>query len=283
MKIHLQDTLIKFKMSNLDVYAASFLDPFDAKINQPKILDGSVTRSSGLKFRSTGNITLDATGADNYIAIFPGLSNGLAWRLGSGGTLNVTTAPYPTHLGTTADRANVRRARLVSSGLKLSLLNSSDDNEGYWEAIRIPVEQMVLVDLAAPNGEEYRLHTNVNQTNFANFPTFQTGRLRDLHRFLFKLNSVAPDHPFKEILTSSAVPTAIDCYDTGFDMIVIRLVGRIDAVTPTMLQYDFISNQEVVYKDDTVMARLATINTMVPNIGMLLDRTRFILPAIQIA
>lgn len=270
-------------MNNLDVYAASFLDPFDGSITQPKILDGSVTRSSGLKFRSTGNITLDATGADNYIVIFPGLSNGIGWRIGSSGNTNVTTEAYPTHLGTTTNRANLRRARLVSSGLKLSLLNSSDDNEGYWEAIRVPVENLSILDVSAPNGEDYRLFASVTQTTFANYPTFQTGRLRDLHRFLFKLNSVAPDHPFKEILPASAVPNAVDCYDQFFDMIVIRLVGRIDAVTPTMLQYDFVSNQEVVYKDDTVMARLATLNTMVPNIGMLLDRTRFILPAIQIA
>lgn len=270
-------------MNNLDIYAASFLDPFDGSISQPKILDGSVTRSSGLKFRNTGNITLDATGADNYIAIFPGLSNGLSWKIGGNGALNVQTGPYPTHLGTTVDRGNVRRARLVSSGLKLSLLNSSDDNEGYWEAIRVPVETMTLLDTTAPNGEDYRCYPTVTQTNFANFPTFQTGRLRDIHRFLFKINSVAPDHPFKEILPASTAPAVADVYDQNFDMIIIRLVGRIDAVTPTMLQYDFISNQEVVYKDDTVMARLANVNTMVPNMDILLDRTRFILPAIQIA
>lgn len=280
--------LINSRMDNLDVYAASFLDPFDGSITQPKIFDGSVTRSSGLKFRQTGNITLDATGADNFIFIFPGLSNGMAWKIGAGSW--TTTNAYPTHLGDTTNRGNVRRSRLVSQGLKLSLLNSSDDNEGYWEAIRVPYDALTFADAAAPVGEDYKVIpggayvANYTTTTLANFNTFQTGRLRDLHRFLFKLNSVAPDHPFKEILSIAGQPSDVQTLmDTNFDMIVIRLVGRIDAVTPTMLQYDFICNQEVVYKDDTVMARLATRNTMVPNMGILLDRTRFLLPAIQIA
>lgn len=270
-------------MSVLDTYAASFLDPFDGRITQPKIFDGSVTRSSGLKFRQTGNITLDATGAENMIAIFPGLSNGLVWQNAPTGALFNTPTSYPTHLGTTTDRANVRKARIVSVGLKLALLNSADDNEGYWEAIRVPCEGFSLADTAAPNGEDYRLHVARSFSNFANYQTFQTGRLRDIHRFLFKLNSVAPDHPMKEILPSGTVPTPNDAYDNSFDMVVIRVFGRVDAVTPSVLQYDFVCNQEVVYKDDTVMARLATMNTMVPNMDVLLDRTRFILPAIQMA
>lgn len=270
-------------MSNLDVYAASFLDPFDGSITQPKILDGSVTRSSGLKFRVTGNLTLDATGAENMVALIPGLSNGLCWVTGPTGHLTSTPAAFPTHLDTTTNRANLRKARLVSSAVKFSLLNSSDDNEGYWEAIRVQLDPMNLTDGAAPTGEDYKVNVQRNYTNFSNYNTFQTGRLRDLHRFLFKLNSVAPDHPFVDILPSGTSPTADQCIDKQFDAVIIRFFGRIDAVTPTMIQYDFISNQEIVYKDDTVMARLATMNTMVPNIGMLLDRTRFILPAIQIA
>jgi len=271
-------------MSTTD-YVRSLLDPFDQTFSQPKLFDGSVTRSSGLKFRQTGNITLDGTGADNYIALIPGLSNGLCWRK-AGDSIYTVTSPYPTHLGTTTDRGNIRRSRLVSQGLKLSLLNSSDDNEGYWEAIRVPVESINFEDTTAPVGEDYRVRlvTSFAPSNLANYNTFQTGRLRDLHRFLFKLNSVAPDHPFKEILAPSVAPTTTnELIDLHFDMIFIRIVGRIDAVTPSMLQYDFIANHEVVYKDDTVMARLATMNSMLPDLPVLLDRTRFVLPSIQVA
>lgn len=270
-------------MSTTD-YVRTLLDPFDQTFSQPKLFDGSVTRSSGLKFRQTGNFNLDATGADNYIVIVPGFSNGFCWWRTGDATFNVTT-PYPTHLGTTTDRGNLRRVRLVSSAVKLSLLNSSDDNEGYWEAVRIPVESLTLQDFTAPVGEDYRIRpvTGSQPTNLANYQSFQTGRLRDLHRFLFKINSVAPDHPFTEVLPAATPPAVTQCYDNNFDCIVIRLIGRVDAVTPSMIQYDFVSNQEIVYKDDTVMARLATLNTMIPNLDVLLDRTRFILPSIQVA
>lgn len=275
-------------MSVVD-YTQSLLDPFDTTFPQPKLYDGSVTRSSGLKFRQTGNITLDAAGGDNFVVVLPGFSNGLCWKR-PGDATYLTTNAYPTNLDTLTNRANVRRVRLVSSGLKMTLLNSSDDNEGYWEAIRIPFETVALQDQAAPIGEDYKILplSTFAPTNFANYNTFQTGRLRDLHRFLFKLNSVAPDHPFSEIIDGNGTPPVATSstnrpWDSAFDIVVIRLVGRIDAVTPSMIQYDFISNMEIVYKDDTVMARLATLNTMVPNLDVLLDRTRFILPAIQVA
>lgn len=270
-------------MSVVD-YTQSLLDPFDTTFTQPKLYDGSVTRSSGLKFRQTGNLTLDATGGENMLMILPGFGNGFCYVTAPSGHLTVAGPVFPTHLGTTTDRANVRKVRLVSSAMRFSLLNSSDDNEGYWEAIRVPVSatDLTLVDTTAPNGEDFRVSATRSWTNFSNYQTFQTGRLRDIHRYLFKLNSVAPDHPWRDI-AQTETPTAFQCVDPAFDAIVIRFYGRIDAVTPSMLQYEFVSNQEVVYRDDTVMARLATMNTMVPNIDLLLDRTRFILPAIQVA
>jgi len=270
-------------MSTTD-YVKSLLDPFDGTFPQPKLHDGSVTRSSGLKFRQTGNLTLDAAGGANYIALFPGYSSGLCWKR-PGDAIYVNTNVFPTHLGTTTDRDNLRRVRLVSSGVRFSLLNSSDDNEGYWEAIRIPIESVGMVDAVSPVGEDYRmkLATAFLPADFSNYQTFQTGRLRDIHRFLFKLNSIAPDHPFSVVVPGASSPLITDLYDSNFDMVVIRMYGRIDAVTPTSIQYETVSNQEVVFKDDTVMARLATMNTMLPDLPVLLDRTRFILPAVQVA
>ena len=273
-------------MSALDQYTASFIDPFDVTISQPKILDGSVTRSSGMRFRQTGNITLNAAGSDNFIVIIPGFGNGMAW-FKTGDTVFTPGNMFPSHLSNQTRRGEVRKVRLVSSGLKLALLNSSDDNEGYWEAVRLPVEayNLVLEDTASPVGEDYRIKPKDGMTwaDLSNYPSFQTGRLRDLHRFMFKLNSTAPDHVFEEVIALGANAAVANCYDKNFDMVVIRLVGRIDAVTPSMLQFDFVSNQEVVYRGDTIMERLATANTMVPAINVLLDRTRFMLPAIQIA
>lgn len=38
------------------------------------------------------------------------------------------------------DRANVKLAHIVSVGLRLTMINNSDQNEGYWEAARISVQ-----------------------------------------------------------------------------------------------------------------------------------------------
>lgn len=266
-------------------YVLSLLDPFDQRFPQPKLLDGSVTRSSGVRFRNVGRIQLNKIGQPDYILVLPGFSNTLAWYV-NGDAFWSTPIAHPSHMGNVTDRGNVRRIRYVSGGVKLSLLNSSDDNEGYWEAIRIPYSNLIGSDGLAPVGEDGLLIptdiTAPSFTNLASYSTYQTGRLRDIHRFMFKLNSVNPDHDFKKPFGATPVNWN-ELYDEGFDCVLIKLYGRVDATVPSILQYDVVSNQEVEYKDDTALGRLMNNNIMVPNMNVLLDKTRFMLPAIQLA
>lgn len=268
-------------------YITSLVDPFNTRMTQPKLLDGATRRSSGLRFRSTGNITLEGQGLDNYLVLFPCFSQGVSWRRINDTDYSYAT-PYPNHMQVGTDRTNVKMCRLVSSGLKLSLMNNADDNEGYWEAIRIPLDAIEWADVAAPALEDGVVHLPSNATfpNMANYYSFQSGLLRDLDRFLFKLNSTQADHPFVNVSVDNVnqgAPTSSGLFDRNFDVIVIRLVGRINATTPSVLKYEHMSNQEVIYKQDTLMARLATNSPMVGNMPMLLDRTSFETPAIQIS
>jgi hypothetical protein len=274
-------------------YVRSLLDPFDSTLNQPKLFDGASKTSSGIKFRSSGNITLDPTGADNYVVLFPCYSQGVSWRTASATDYTYAT-PYPSHMSST-DRINIRQIRLVSSGLKLALMNNSDDNEGYWEAIRIPFEAFELGDTVAPVVEDGVVHLVSSRTfpNLSNYPTFQTGLLKELDRFLFKLNSTSSEHPYSLLTKPDAVVQSMtgtftmltppELYDINYDVIVIRLVGRIDAVTPSVIRYQHVSNQEIIYRQDTTMARLATPNVMLGSMPELLDKTQFTLPAVQIS
>jgi len=260
-------------------YIQSLIDPFDNQFAQPKLYDGSQQRSSGVRFRNTGNITLDVAGGINYLVLFPGFSNGLAWKKPADATY-LTHALYPTHVDDATDRGNITRIRVVSAGLQLSLLNSSDENEGYWEAVRVPIQNADL----GQNGADYSTLPvpAFAIADMANHHTFQTGKLRDIHRFQFKLNSTSPDHDFK-MVPVSGTEYGISTWDPAFDMVVIKIVGRVDAVTPSLLKYDVVSNQEVVYTENTSLSRLMTKNITIPDIEMLHEATRYILPAIQIA
>lgn len=261
-------------------YVTSFLDPFDRTLTQPKLLDGSVDRSSGLRFRNTGQCSLDKTGAAQYFFLLPGFGNCLAFQLAA--NQNSVTTAHASHVATEADRANIKRIRNVSTGLRFTLLNSADQNEGYWEAIRMPITSSDLIVALAGS---YRVSPILNYAiaNMANYHSYQRGMLKDIHRFQFKLNSINPDHDWMTPRPLDANVTVNDVFDPTFDMIVIKMIGRIDATIPSTLMYETASNQEVVYADNTALSRLATVSPMVPDMDQLLDRTRYLLPAVQIA
>lgn len=271
-------------------YITSLLNPFDSTFAQPKILDGSVPRSAGIRFRNVGTVTLDGTGADTYFILYPGFSYCLNWKTDT--DYPVAPSINPSHVGTLADRVNVKKLRMVSCGLRLSLENTSDDNEGSWEAVRIPYnfDDWELIDQSSPTMEDLavKIKSAFTITDMPNHSTFQTGRLKDIHRFLFKLNSVKPDHDFTNLNQSQTTlsglsDATVSPLDASFDVVVIKVNGRVNATVPSVLRYDVVSNQEVVYKEGTALGRIMGPNVMFPNINVILDKTRFMLPAIQVA
>lgn len=262
---------------DLLTYTELLLDPFSGALNQPKLLDGKFNRTAGVRFRQTGEITCSATGF-TYIALIPGLSNILCWQIGTG---DVTTPiPFVNHIGTVADKANINRLRMVGAAVKLSMLNSADQNDGYWEAVRVPTqtrEQSLAVGTSSL--VHYNMFQNAIAMDIANSPTYMRGKLRDIHRYMFKLNSSETDHNWGIV---SDAPVVEQVLDTDWDTVIIRIKGRVDAATPSVLSYEAISNQEVVYKENTALGRLMTPSPMVPETGELLQKTRFEMPAVQI-
>lgn len=259
-------------------YLAMHLDPFGNAVSQPKILDGSVQRSSGLRFRTTGNFQLDAGGLDTYIALLPGYSNSVCWKRPSD-VAYLTPVVNSAHYDSQVNRSSLKQLRLVGAALKLSLMNSSDENEGYWEAFRMTVSPGDLLVNATTGAVS--LQATALFPNMANYQSYQSGKLKDIHRFQFKLNSTSATHDFE--YPAAATADTINGVDTQFDMIVIKINGRIDAVTPSVVMYDTVSMQEVIYVDSTAQARLATPCPVVRNMDLILDKTRYQLPAIQIA
>lgn len=270
---------------SLQAYTKSLLDPFDKGMSQPKLLDGKVSRSSGIRLRATGEITCNGAGS-TYIALIPGASNVLCWRVNSDPLVpEVTPTPFQGHLDTVSDRENVKGVRTVGTALRLSLVNSADQNEGYWEAARIPTSALEFKFTQTAAGPPIVTNSAVSMTlgalDLSNYQTYLTGKLRDIHRYQFKLNAIDNDINFSRILTE---PPEVDQFiSEQWDTVIIKIHGRVEIGAPSMIMYDCISCQEVIYKENTALARLMSTSPYVPQTKSLLTRTRFNPPGVQIA
>ena len=276
---------------SLQVYTKSLLDPFDKGMSQPKLLDGKVSRSSGIRLRATGEITCNGAGS-TYIALVPGASNVLCWRVDDDPAVpEITPTPFQGHLDTVTDRSYVKMTRTVGTALRLSLVNSADQNEGYWEAARIPTSALDFSftvtdpDPAGDGSLPPETNTAVSMTmanlDLSNYQTYLTGKLRDIHRYQFKLNAIDNDINFSRILTEP--PTVNQFVSEQWDTVIIKVHGRVEVGAPSMLMYDCISAQEVIYKENTALARLMTSSPYVPQTKSLLTRTRFNPPGVQVS
>ena len=271
---------------SLQTYTKSLLDPFDKAISQPKLLDGKVPRSSGIRLRATGEITCNGAGS-TYLALIPGASNVICWRSDNDPVIpEATPVPFQGHLDSVNDRENIKGVRTVGTALRLSLVNSADQNEGYWEAARIPTSNLDFNfsepdPVGAPGVTNTAVFMGMGALDLSNYQTYITGKLRDIHRFQFKLNAIDNDINFSRILTEP--PTVDQLVSEQWDTIIIKIHGRVEIGAPSMIMYDCISCQEVIYKENTALARLMTASPYVPQTKSLLTRTRFNPPGVQIS
>jgi hypothetical protein len=266
---------------------AILTDPF-AQVSQPKLWDGKKSSSSGVRLRTTGEITLSQLGP-TYLCLIPGHSTCLTWQTDP--SITYWNVPFKGHLATTVDRANVKLARIVSAGLHLTMINNSDQNEGYWEAARISVQpndfdidsitgalRYKAIQPTTPNAVSTGL-TGANPIPdivLSNHASYQSGKLRDLEKWQFKLNSVDNEHDFTPIHE----PVTADMFlDQSFDMVLIKLHGRQQNTGATQLMFDAISNQEIVYVEDTSLARLMTTNKKVKYYEYILENSNDTDPA----
>lgn len=256
-------------------YIQSLVDPFNNKIAAPKLRDGKTQRSVGIRLRSTGEIVCDSAGITT-VCLFPGISNVVAWKNATG--VNLPLA-FPAHVGTLAEYSTIKHIRSVGSGLRLVLINNADQNEGYWEAVRIPIEP---TDFGVPDASFRISPTLISLSqDISNYQTYMSGKNRDLHRYQFKVNSNNAEHPFALMAPAGTNMTDI-ALDQSYDMIIIKIHGRSDSVSPTVLMFDAVSNQEIVYQENTALARLMTPTKMHSNNPVILQSTNYSSPAVQI-
>lgn len=232
--------------SSQGIHVKTLYNPFDTSNGQPKWPDGKATYSIGRRHQATSEITLD----DYYVFLFPGAVNWcLACRRNGGdGTevwanhstnisFNYAFSVYPrlnpndANDGISPDLKAVQWEvgldgfvswRPVSYAVHCQLLNTTDRNEGWYEAVRFNRNSLVFpwgilggVGTPLGNGNYIKgtphFHNggicpnaqNLIQTEnnaWDDHPSYITGELQDIHNAVFQLNHIKQDNDFQRIM-----------------------------------------------------------------------------------
>lgn len=305
----------------------SYLNPFTLGATVPRIPDGKSFYSTGLKRQEVRAITIPITGSSENtlpgnvdFLLYPGVNN-CCRVLGTEGT-----DVLPSIVGITPDQKTLLRNstfafkdlvdlnyregqpfnqigsdqvlkwRLVSAGLKITLINNAETNDGWFECARynhhLSLGDWQLQrtdDGAAQSGSVSIIPTAALadnfKTNMANQPSYQTGRLRGLNHVFFRLKPVEKAHDFISLpenigLQSTIVPAgtenypgqrlSIDTANVTYESQQDALAKLIDesfdmvyirlygrqATTPTKLLCQCVMNYEIVYDNSSKLSSI---------------------------
>jgi len=259
---------------------AVYRSPFSTATTNPKIPDGKAYHSSGIRLQAVKEWVNNTATTMDFL-VFPGLNNGLI--MANASPANGRYMSYPSHgqftlAGAVASQVNeglIDKWRIVSQALRITLINNSDENDGWWEAVRVQVgissnfllddtAQGVIVGTSSPATSLPGV--DITRQMVEN-PTYVSGKLRDIHRHLFQLAPQGSDHDFIEMSPShpnegfGASDTIID---KNYDAIYIRIHGRTGLTSPTRIMTHMVSNQEVVYDEGSTLCRYHSETSMTP-------------------
>lgn len=288
-------------------YMESLINPFSVTIKSPKILDGEIKSTAGIKLRATGEIICSPTVNTNII-LFPGLTNVICYCTeptgldNDGGPLvspgiltdpvKINGAVFKQHLSSVPDRSVVRLARLTGAGARFFLTNSAEEDDGYWEACRVTnhstSRDVFFKELSVGHIGAGVLKAVATDFDLANNNSYQFGTLRDIHKFVFKLNSEDNDHKFSSVSGLNTVTsTDTDNFVSAltdmdqWDMIFIKIRGRRNVQSPSVLRFDTVANQELVYSENSPLSRMMDESPRDPRMEAFFEYSRVDLPAFQ--
>lgn len=289
-------------------------NPFSTATKQPKIPDGKVGESLGFQTQNVRELVADEGTGIMTILLFPGMSAGaiainentaVGTFLSPANQINVmgytgsNSIDYSAVQGGGAGNVVLNDLyanwRIVSQGLRLSLLNPAETDDGWWEAARLhvgadPADYMCMgKDLVLDNTAGVIIPHLLAQSvasgavPLVNENSYTTGTLRELKNHLFSLHPIRDDHDFVQPRTTMSLDAAdsgavdpvdqtvrfvsgkdnaqelVDSMiDKSFDMIVIKIHGRTDATNRTRLHANLVSNQEIIFAASEREARFHT-------------------------
>jgi len=183
-------------------------------------------------------------------------------------------------------KTEVSKWRMVSQGMKITLVNSADDNDGWFEAFpftpnfgfpairhtttRAGIDALTKdtpVGMSAFPPGEYGLNdkTELNGWSAADKQGYITGKLRNINKYIFANKRNNRDHEFVEVPTAAIyeqIPTFLA--DKNMTCWYIRIHGRKEPATAsdcckaTKLMVHVAQNIEYIPGEQNVLNRYAT-------------------------
>lgn len=224
-----------------------FHNPFADTTSQPKIPDGKCNDSLGFCTQAVQEIS-NAEGENTmHMLIYAGMNAACVIDKCAQATRGSRTYYIPHfsgsgncdwddagHLGTAAfnvrNSANYGQWRTVSVGAQLKLLNPVDQDDGWWEAIRISPEfnnsewwltttnnsgVASTYGTVSPVG---LLKSSLSTDSMVNEQTYSTGLIRDLNRVQFECHGKLDHHDFHQNRNEIHIETgAIASIDNGVE------------------------------------------------------------------
>lgn len=200
-------------------HCAVIRNPFSTAVANAKIPDGSVALSTSCRY-SVSTTVSDVDGSIDLL-LTGGLYSGLTVLTSPAASTNkqnnftfgtnsrVFTNTRSGEVNTITQSAGMpNQYRVVSQGLRISLINNSQDNDGWFEAIRCtpsnsnsdwglveaqgtPAEPLTIAPVLnryEGSGSVDSSLFNITQTNWAMNPSYIAGKARDLSKHNFILH-----------------------------------------------------------------------------------------------
>lgn len=279
-------------------HLAVMRNAFSSATTAAKIPDGSCALSVASRYSISQQLT--STAGEFYVCLYPGFFSGLSTISSTSSLSNPADIPPFYHVFNVTNRtpdvgaAAVGAAmtlgpnfpsqwRVVSQGLRLSLINNSSDNDGWFEAIRInpaynpdefvrtplgyfinPVTinhgAMTVLDAAA---NQPRIHPDWSMN-----PTYIAGKLRDISKHTFLLHR-EDESTYIEVKDTNIIPFEVQSTsdqwfnDSRVDCILIRcranaLTADGNRATNLIIHAHMVQNVEETYVEPHILARFQT-------------------------
>jgi hypothetical protein len=231
---------------SLQDHLAVMRNPFSTATTTPKVCDGKVGHSVGVR-EANAATSVSPAGTLHYM-LYPGLGAGLTVVANLGGTSTSTpprTIAYQLNGAELTSQSLVDKAisglkkssapdrwRIVSQGVRLTPINNSENNNGWFEAIRVPfafdrasIGNVPVNNTATPPvTDKAAVALNIDfegellgSTAWAKHPSYVTGRLRNLEKHMFYLQ---PNNDREFVLNIDTPETQMD---SNFDVVLIRI------------------------------------------------------------